>query len=108
MLLGTSAMTSNLLPYFQSYYSEATAPRIASLSAIGVLSGMVGNFIGSNLIRRKVMHPKLFLIISGFGGVLGIYIASNCTSFYGLALFYSIIRGFWYGFSSIVTIYVAW
>ena len=37
---------------------------------------MFGNFIGSNLFKKRIMHPKWFIFIGGFIGIGGCFISS--------------------------------
>jgi len=37
---------------------------------------MFGNFIGSNMSKRRILHPKLLILIGGIIGIGGIYGAS--------------------------------
>jgi MFS family permease len=74
------------------------------------LTGMFSVFIGSNAAKRKILHPKLHLLIGGMIGIGGCYLSSYVPSnnFKLFQFAFTVTYGLGTGSTYMLHLYLAW
>jgi OFA family oxalate/formate antiporter-like MFS transporter len=69
---------------------------------------MIGNFFGSQMIKRRTLPTKLHIFLAGSTAVAGSFLASFTKNYYLFLLLYGVPNGFFAGMGYIVPVYVGW
>jgi hypothetical protein len=108
MHLGSLYMINSLNDYVQSYFKTKNKADVSSIFSYLLLSSMFGNFVGANILKKRIWSPRVHILIGGIIGILGYYLASFATSLFWFGFFFAVLKGFAGGFTFISTTYVAW
>ena len=108
MYLGSQFIIGNLAPYVVSYFPECDKSDSQTLLPVLQVTSMISNFIGSNLLQKQILHPRLHLLIGGTIGLAGMYLASTVKDFELFKYVFMISFGWVNGFTYMVCVYVAW
>ena len=76
LFCGSAFMIGNIAPYISSYYKESKQNEIETLFSINIGMSMFGNFIGANVLKSQIVHPKILVIVAGIIGIGGIYLST--------------------------------
>ena len=68
----------------------------------------VGSFFGSILAKKKIIHPKMFVLIGGGIGIGGTWAISHTTNWTLFFYVFPICYGFMVGFTFMIHVYVTW
>ena len=68
----------------------------------------IGNFIGSNMIKRQILAPKAHIFIGGFIGIVGVNLAATQKDFGPFLWIFSVSIGLGTGLVYSSILYQAW
>ena len=108
MYLGSQFLVANIAPYINSYFEDCTTAESQTLLPIGTTVGMFSNFFGSLFFKRRLIHPKLFLLLFGSIGISGFYFSSYCVSWTSFKYLFSISLGLTGGSTYMAAVSIAW
>ena len=69
---------------------------------------MFTNFVGSQMVKRRILHPKLLVLIAGVFGIGGTYLSSFITNWTIFRFLFPLSYGLAVGFAFMIHLYLAW
>lgn len=108
LYLGSQFLVANIAPYIESYYPECSKAESQTLLPLANIVAMIANFFGSNLFKKRVLHPKVYVAIFGSVGILGCYFSSYLESFQAFKYVFAITLGFTNGATYMTGVSIAW
>lgn len=66
------------------------------------------NFAGSNLLKKRILSPRVIIIIGGIVGIGGSFLSSFTKSWTVFRIVFPLSFGFAVGFTYMVHLYLAW
>ena len=80
---------------------------VNTLFSTNIFFSMFGNFIGSNLFKKQIMHPKIFIIIGACIGIIGCC-ASSYTDWDVFRYLFPATYGLAVGFTFLPQLMLSW
>ena len=65
MYNGSAFIIGNISPYIWSYFPDCTKKDSLNIYSYYVVVQMLGNLIGANVIKARILHPKLYILLVG-------------------------------------------
>lgn len=108
LYVGSHFMVGNIAPYISSYFADATKTSAQTLFPTIVFVSIFSNFAGSQLVKKKLIHPRLLVLIAGTIGIGGIYASTFLTSFSLFRIIFPVSYGIAVGLAYMVHLYLTW
>lgn len=108
LYVGSHFMVGNISPYINSYFPEATSSATQTLFPTILFVSIFSNFTGSQLVKRKLINPKLLVLIAGTIGIGGTFAASYTNSWTVFRIVFPVTYGIAVGLAYMVHLYLAW
>ena len=108
LFLGSHFMVGPLSTYVLSYFPESKMNEAQSLFPTITMVCIFSNFLGSHLIRARLLKPQLMIILAATVGIGGIFISSYVTNWQVFRILFPICYGFPVGFTNMIHVYLSW
>lgn len=108
LYVGSHFMVGNISPYIGSYFPDATNGQAQTLFPIIVFTSIFFNFLGSQLVKKNIIHPKLVILIGGTIGIGGCYLSTFIDSWDVFRILFPATYGIMVGFTYMVHLYLGW
>ena len=77
---GSVFILGNFAPFVQSYFAEATLRDTQVLLPLGNTVVAIGNFIGANLLKMKVISVRVQILVGSCIAILGVLFSTACVT----------------------------
>ena len=108
LYVGSHFMVGNISPYISSYFPDATSSQSQTLFPTIVIASIVSNFMGSQFVKRKMIHPRILLLMTGVIGIGGCYVSSFIKSWSLFRIVFPVTYGIAVGLAYMVHLYLCW
>lgn len=108
LYVGSHFMVGNISPYINSYFADATTSSAQTLFPTIVFVSIFSNFLGSQLVKRRLIHPRLLVLIAGMIGIGGIYASTFTHSWTLFRIMFPVSYGIAVGLAYMVHLYLTW
>lgn len=108
LFLGSHFMVGHLSSFVLSYFPDARKNQVHLLFPTITMVCIFSNFLGSYLIKGRLLHPQLMIMIASVVGIGGLFLSSFITNWSLFRVVFPLCYGFPVGFTNMIHLYLAW
>ena len=108
LFIGSHFMVGHLSSFIQSHFETSRKNEVHSLFPTITIVAIFSNFLGSNILKKRIMTPRNMLVISSIIGIGGVYSSSFTTDWFTFRIVFPLSFGFTVGFTNMIHLYLAW
>lgn len=108
MYYGSYLIIGTIAPYINSYFPDATEASTQTLQPQIIIIVTISNFFGSQVVKRRLVSPRVLVLIAGTIGLGGCYALTYTDNFLLFRIFFPTFYGFGIGFAYMVHLYLSW